>query len=136
MTESRTADAPAQSAAEEDIEIDHVVSQPLSQIWQRLITPEGVEALLGEGARLGGKGEPWHAADGTYGVTRSYHPFEQIRVSWHADADAPATLVDLQFFDHPDGTRLNLRHEHLAEEADREELRLRWEGALSRLAGA
>lgn len=133
MTESQTAEAPS-SSAEDAIEIEQVLPKPLSQVWERLLTDEGIEALLGEGARLGTKGEPWHATDGTYGVTRSFHPAEQVRVSWHADADAPATLVDLQMSEHPDGTRLSLRHEHLAGQPPREQLRSRWEEALTRFA--
>lgn len=133
MTESQTADAPVGPG--DCIEVEHIAAHGVDDLWQRLITPAGVEALLGEGARLGGKGEPWHAADGTFGVTRSYHPGEQIRVSWHADAESPATLVDLQFAPHADGTRLSLRHEHLTSDAPAEELRRRWEGALARFSG-
>ena len=51
-------------------------------------SPAGAEALLGEGATLGGKGEPYHCSDGTGGVLRSYHPLEQLRVSWHPAPDA------------------------------------------------
>jgi hypothetical protein len=132
MTESQTAAPTATGAAGSAIDVEHIAPHGVDTLWQKLTTPDGVEALLGEGARLGGKGEPWHAADGTYGVTRSYHPGEQVRVSWHADANAPATLVDLQFAPHEEGTKLHLRHEHLGPDAPAEELRRRWEGALAR----
>lgn len=115
------------------IEVVQHVPRPIDEVWARLTQKDGVEAFLGEGATLGAKGEPWHAADGTYGVTRSYHPEQQVRVSWHADADAPATLVDLQMQPEGDGTLLTLRHEHLDESADREALRSRWDAALDRL---
>lgn len=135
MTESQTADATATDPGDSVVEVEHIAPHGVDHLWQRLVSPAGVEALLGEGARLGGKGEPWRAADGTFGVTRSYHPGEQIRVSWHADAEAPATLVDLQFAPHEQGTRLSLRHEHLTADAPAEELRRRWEGALARFGG-
>jgi len=118
------------------VEITEVVPRPLASVWARLTTNEGIEALLGRGARLGGKGEPWHCEDGTHGVVRSYHPMEQVRVSWHADADAPASLVDLKLSPADEGTRLQLRHEHLADGSAPEQLRERWEGALKRLTAA
>jgi uncharacterized protein YndB with AHSA1/START domain len=100
------------------------------QVWQHLISSEGVQALLGPGAQLGSKGESWHSDDGPHGVVRSYHPLEQIRVSWHANDDAPASLVDLQLAPVGDGTRIDLVHEHAAEPG----LQARWDGALDRLA--
>src|SRR5690606_6524108 len=77
MTESQTVEAPP-TTAEDAVEIEKIVPKPLDKVWECLLTEAGIEALLGEGARLGTKGEPWHAADGTYGVTRSYHPLEQV----------------------------------------------------------
>ncbi|EWT04217.1 hypothetical protein N864_15270 [Intrasporangium chromatireducens Q5-1] len=99
------------------------------QVWQHLISREGTQALLGPGAQLGSKGESWHSDDGPHGVVRSYHPLEQIRVSWHADDDAPASLVDLQLAPDGTGTRIDLVHEH----ADDASLQARWDGALERL---
>jgi len=123
----------ATPAGDDAVEVVRHVAHPVGEVWARLTTKEGIEALLGEGAMLGAKGDPWRAADGTYGVTRSYHPEEQIRVSWHADDDAPATLVDLQMKNEGDGSLLTLRHEHLDASADREALTRRWETALDRL---
>ncbi|HET8600678.1 MAG TPA: SRPBCC domain-containing protein [Segeticoccus sp.] len=122
--------------AADSIEVSQFVAQPPDAVWKRLTQREGIEALLGSGAMLGGKGEPWHAQDGTHGVVRSYHPGEQVRVSWHADADAPATLVDLQTFRDGDGTRIQLSHQHLDGSVDRDRLRRRWEGALRDLVGS
>ncbi len=127
--------APSDSEAKADdaVEIVQHVERPIGEVWARLTQKDGIEAFLGEGAMLGGKGDPWHAADGTYGVTRSYHPEQQVRVSWHADGDAPPTVVDLQMAPSGDGTRIILRHEHLPPEADRQGLTQRWDGALHRL---
>ena len=94
-------------------------------------TTDGVQALLGSGARLGGKGEPWRADDGSHGVWRSYHPLEQVRVSWHADADGPRSLVDLHHAAEGDGTRVSLRHEPAG--PDRAAIEQRWSAALDRL---
>lgn len=115
------------------IEVVQHVQRPIAQVWSRLTQQEGIEAFLGTGARLGGKGDPWRASDGTYGVTRSYHPEQQVRVSWHADDDAPPTLVDLQMVPEGDGTLLTLRHEHLTADMDREALCARWDAVMHRL---
>ena len=123
-------------AGDDAIEVVQHVARPVGEVWARLTTKDGIEAFLGEGAMLGGKGDSWHATDGTYGVTRSYHPDEQVRVSWHADADAPPTVVDLQMRPEGDGTLLTLRHEHLDESADRQALTSRWQDALTRLTTA
>ena len=115
------------------ITVSRVVPFPVDQVWQFLITPAGAEALLGEGAKLGTKGEPWHCLDGSHGVVRSYHPMEQMRLTWHADEHAPATLVDLRLTAEGDGTRLDLRHEHLEDPSLGQSLSQRWNDALSRI---
>lgn len=117
----------------DSIEVVQHVPHPIGDVWVRLTTQAGIEALLGQGAMLGAKGDPWHAADGTHGVTRSYHPEQQVRVSWHADDDAPPTLVDLQMTPEGEGTLLTLRHEHLDASADKEALKAKWESALRAL---
>ena len=74
------------------VEVNAVLAHDIDHVWSVLTTNDGAEALLGEGARLGSKGEHWRAADGTHGFWRSYHPMEQVRVSWHASEDAPRSL--------------------------------------------
>ena len=96
LTESETKDT--------TVVVNREVSYPLKSVWNVLMTAAGMEALLGEGGRLGDKGDRWQAQDGTYGVTRSFHPLEQIRFSWHRGEDAPRTLVDLHLFAKDDNT--------------------------------
>lgn len=116
------------------VEVTHTVDAPVARVWQALASREGAEALLGAGAALGGKGEPWHSEDGPRGVVRSYHPQEQLRVSWHETPDAPATIVELDLREEAGATRIDLRHERLADAAaDRSALASRWGRALERL---
>jgi len=117
------------------IEVSRVVPFPIDEVWQLLITPAGAEALLGKGAKLGTKGEPWHCEDGSHGVVRSYHPMEQVRLSWHADEHASATLVDLRLTPEGSDTRLDLRHEHIDDAALGQSLPQRWDDALGRIGG-
>lgn len=120
-------------AEEKSVKVTRRVARPLDSVWGALMKPHGAAALLGEGGELGNKGEDWRSADGTYGVTRSFHPKEQIRFSWHASEGAPRTLVDLHLRDHGSETELELVHEHLPDDANVDDLTRRWEDALDRI---
>ncbi len=114
--------------------VSREVSHPLKSVWNVLLTPAGMEALLGEGAQLGGKGDTWRAADGSYGVTRSFHPMEQIRFSWHKSSDSARTLVDLHLVPETGETTLiEIRHEHVGSDLDPGELEAHWNAALDRI---
>ena len=118
------------------VAVTRVAHAQLEAVWRALMAPAGAQALLGAGGQLGNKGESWKAEDGTYGITRSFHPKEQIRFSWHATEGAPATLVDLRMRAVDDGTELTLVHSNLPEDADLEALRARWETTLEALITA
>jgi uncharacterized protein YndB with AHSA1/START domain len=117
------------------VRASRAVQAPLVHVWEVLVSPAGAEALLGEGATLGGKGEPYHCADGTGGVVRSYHPLEQLRVSWHPTPDGPPSIVEVDLRADGDGaTRLDLSQDHLADGVDADDLGRRWHAGLERLA--
>jgi len=116
------------------VRVSRGVNAPLAHVWEVLVSPDGAAALLGEGAQLGGKGEPYHCADGVHGVLRSYHPQEQLRVSWHAGADSPASIVELDLRPNGPGTVLDLTQEHLSAGHDVSELERRWTDALAAVA--
>jgi uncharacterized protein YndB with AHSA1/START domain len=131
---AETNDIPTdQSPGTSVIEVSRVVPQSIEKVWQLLTTSAGAEALLGKGAQLGTKGEPWRSVDGSHGVVRSYHPMEQVRLTWHADEHAAATMVDLRLTAEGEGTRLGLRHERIHDAALGQSLAQRWEQALDRI---
>lgn len=132
MSESN-AEATITASSTAPVVVAKVVPHKLMDVWQALMAPRGAEALLGEGGELGTKGQSWRSNDGHYGVVRSFHPLEQIRFSWHANEDAPATLVDLHMSEHAEGTRLELRHDHLSEDLDRDWLKAHWEASFDRI---
>jgi uncharacterized protein YndB with AHSA1/START domain len=136
MTAEPAVDEGSGGSAGSSIEAHAVVPRPVEDVWRVLAGPAGPEALLGPGATLGRKGEPWHSDDGTHGVLRSYHPLEQVRFSWHADEHAPATMVQLDLAAEGEGTRVSLRHDHLDGSADLDALRRRWAQSLERLSAA
>lgn len=133
MTEQSVSDA-VEHQADTAVVVSRLVSRPVQAVWDQLMKPHGAEALLGEGGQLGRKGEDWNAADGTWGVVRSFHPLEQIRFSWHASADAPKSFVDLHLRKQDDEqTVLEIRHDQLPQDADRDALTKHWDDALERI---
>jgi uncharacterized protein YndB with AHSA1/START domain len=115
------------------VEITRTIPATPDELWQLMTSPPGAAALLGDGAVLGGKGETWRTAAGPHGVVRSYHPLEQLRVSWHDDDDAPASLVEMDLRPDGAGTELVVRHEKVAE-GHSIDLRQHWAQAVDRLA--
>lgn len=111
------------------------VHAPVERVWQHLISAAGTEALFGEGARIGNKGEPWRAADGSYGVVRSFHPVEQVRVTWHPHEDGPLSMLDVQLRPDGDGTKVEVFHEGRGIAGDPRGDLQHWDDALGRLAG-
>ncbi|KGN36737.1 SRPBCC domain-containing protein [Knoellia subterranea] len=102
-------------------------------VWTHLTSTAGAEALLGEGARFGSKGEPWRAGDGSHGVVRSFHPIEQVRVTWHPHEDGPLSMLDVQLSPEGDGTRVNVYHEGRGIVGDPRGDHQHWQDALERL---
>jgi uncharacterized protein YndB with AHSA1/START domain len=133
--EAKSGEVPTERAqgAAPVIEVSRVVPFSVERVWQLLTTPAGAEALLGEGAKLGTKGEPWRSGDGSHGVVRSYHPMEQVRLTWHADEHAAATLIDLRLTPQGADTRLDLRHERIDDAELGQSLPQRWDEALARI---
>lgn len=135
MADTQQAEVVEEGQTQPDmVEVSAVLGHDLTHVWHVLSTNEGIAAFLGEGARLGNKGEQWRAADGTHGVWRSYHAMEQVRLSWHADADAPRSLVDLHLAPQGEQTFVSIRHEHAG--GDLAALQARWTEALARLDAA
>jgi len=58
---------------------------------------------------------------------------EQVRLTWHPDELAAATLVDLRLTAEDGDTRLDLRHERITDAALAQSLPQRWDEALGRI---
>lgn len=114
--------------------VSRSVSKSVKEVWKFLVTKPGAEALLGAGGELGDKGDSWHAADGTYGVMRTFHPLEQIRFSWHAAEEAPKTLVDVHLKRDDEATLIEVVHSGIPPYFDTAKIGKHWEDALERIA--
>lgn len=113
--------------------VRRVLPGTTGQVWQLLVSPEGSAAWLGAGALIGTKGESFVTDDGTGGVVRSFHPLEQLRLSWQAGAEEDTSLVEIDLTPVAGGTRLRLWHEALPPSA-RAAMQQRWEERLDAFA--
>ena len=114
--------------------ISRVVDCEVKKVWAALLSCEGQAALLGDGASLGDKGDTWKATDGAWGVTRSFHPLEEIRFSWHEDEDAPKTWVEVTLAVlGPSRTKIQISHDHAKADFDVVKMTARWKAALERI---
>lgn len=132
MSEQTNSEATAEN---DELRVSKVVDHPLKSVWQALLTDDGNEALLGPGARLTEKGQNWQAEDGTHGVTRSFHPMEEIRFTFHRSVDRPGSIVDVRLKAVDDAsTEIEIVHSKLPEDFDPEWLQKHWSDALERIA--
>ena len=132
MTTPGAGDTPG-NTEDTAVVVSRSVSLPVKEIWRLLTSRAGSEALLGAGGELGDKGDTWHAADGTYGVVRSYHPLEEVRLTWHAAADAPSTIVEVRTQAAEGETTVEVRHVNVPSYFDKAALARRWEKFLDDL---
>ena len=123
------------TAAEQDqnVHVQLSVRAPVGVVWEALVSPKGTATWLGEGAVLGDKGQSYHCADGTAGVVRSFHPLEQLRLSWHQQVDVEPSLIEIDLVVDGAGTSLRLWHDGLPEAA-RPAMRAHWLERLQALA--
>jgi uncharacterized protein YndB with AHSA1/START domain len=140
MSTSVGMESEAQTAGKTDgplaVQVSRSVAAPVAHVWEVLVSPSGSQALLGDGATLGAKGEPFHSADGSSGFVRSYHPLEQLRVSWHETPDSPPSIVELDLRADGTATVLELRADRILDDNHKLRLEQRWGAGLDRLAGA
>ena len=128
-------DSSEMTQSSQTVHVRLMVSQPVGAVWRRLVSPEGAALWLGEGAVLGDKGQSYHCTDGTGGVVRSFHPLEQLRVTWYSDSDSESSLIEVDVTPEGDRTRLRLWHEGVPPAA-RPALQDRWQHRLEALAHA
>lgn len=132
MSQSQLDQGGLEETEEPFVAVSRSLAAPPEVVWGALVSPAGAEALLGHGASLGTKGQSWHSDDGAFGVVRSFHPLEQVRVSWHETPGSPRSVVEIDLAGDATGTRLDLRHDLVSGDLTTDEQR--WHDALERFA--
>ncbi|MDR2620050.1 MAG: SRPBCC domain-containing protein [Propionibacteriaceae bacterium] len=132
MTDTIGSDTP--KISDTTVSVSRVVSATVKSVWKALMTKEGAEALLGEGAEIGDKGHTWSSVNGKSGVIRSLHPLEQIRFSIRReDGKFGPSMVEVDLTAIAEQTQVTITHSSLTEDVDKAWLVSRWEAALDRI---
>jgi uncharacterized protein YndB with AHSA1/START domain len=126
-------DATTALGNDQNVHLHRSLPATVGAVWEALVCPEGTATWLGTGAVLGDKGQSYHCADGTAGVVRSFHPLEQLRLSWHHDVDLEPSLIEVDLAVEGSGTALRFWHDGLPE-AERPAMRAHWEQRLDAFA--
>ena len=85
MTAEPAGDEGSGGSEGSSIEAHAVIPRPVADVWRVLAGPSGPEALLGPGATLGRKGEPWRSEDGTHLVNYvQWKNREQLAAAHHS----------------------------------------------------
>jgi uncharacterized protein YndB with AHSA1/START domain len=134
MTTPVQVDADAMATkVDQNVHVYLSLRAPVGAVWEALVSPKGTATWLGEGAVLGDKGQSYHCADGTAGVVRSFHPLEQLRLSWHQQEDSEPGLIEIDVSVEGAGTGLRLWHDGLPEQ-ERPAMQAHWQQRLEALA--
>ena len=65
------------------IGVSITVHRPVAEVWDWLVSPEGLETWLGDGVEFDGiKGEAHETTERTSGELRSFRPLDRIRLTW------------------------------------------------------
>ncbi len=109
------------------IGVSITVPRTAPEVWNWLVSPEGLTTWLGSGlAFVGEQGEPYVSEDGTRGELRSFRPLDRIRLTWQPpDWDHDST-VQIALEDKGDRTRIVFHQERLADAEERQRQRTHW----------
>lgn len=109
------------------IGVSITVRRNVVDVWDYLVSTEGLETWLGSGVGLhGGKGETYETKDGTHGELRSYRPLDRIRLTWQPKDWDHETTVQIALDDKGDRTGIAFHQERLADADERRRQREHW----------
>jgi uncharacterized protein YndB with AHSA1/START domain len=117
------------------IGVSITVHRPAEEVWDWLVSPEGISTWLGPDVAFDGeKGEAYETIDGTRGELRSWRPLDRIRMTWRpADWDHDST-VQVAIDDMGDSTRVVFHQERLANADERARQRTHWKSVSAEVA--
>jgi uncharacterized protein YndB with AHSA1/START domain len=120
-----------------EIGVSRTVAHPGGDVWDFLVSREGVAIWLGPGVELPReKGEAYETANGTAGEIRSFVEGDRVRLTWRPrDWDHDST-VQVRLSASGAKTRLVFHQERLADAEEREEQRAYWQDVTDRVVAA
>lgn len=119
------------------IGVSRVVRHPVEEVWDLLMSAEGLACWLGPGAELPSTvGEAYAAHDGTTGELRSLRPHDRVRLTHQPPGQEHATTVQVALTppaSGPTGTTIRFHQERLTSAEERERQRAHWQGVVEDL---
>jgi uncharacterized protein YndB with AHSA1/START domain len=116
------------------IGVRRTVPHSVEDVWDLLVSPEGLSVWLGPGVELTPeKSAPYSAENGTSGEVRSFREHDRIRVTWQPADWSHETTVQVALLPAATGTALLFHQEHLADSDERERQREHWRGVIDDL---
>ena len=109
------------------IGVSITVPIPVGDVWDWLVSPEGLATWLGAGVAFDGeKGENYETDAGTRGELRSFRPLDRIRLTWQPLDWDHDTTVQIALDDKVDRARFVFHQERLADAEERTRQRDHW----------
>jgi len=128
------------------VSITRELTAPLDRVWSAFTDPdalvhwfwpEAFNTTVSLDPRAGGRYRI-QATGRQMGISGEYHevtPPHRLVFTWQWDGEDEQSLVTVELSPHHGGTRLAIRHELLASEADRTNHAQGWHDCLDRLPG-
>ncbi len=115
-----------------NIGVSKTIDVPLPEVWDFMLSDEGLRLWLGEGARLEHK-EPYETTDGTVGEVRSLHPHNRVRLTWRPRDWDHDTTVQVTVSTSGQKTVLRFHQEWLTDATEREHQRTHWKAVMAKV---
>jgi uncharacterized protein YndB with AHSA1/START domain len=107
---------------------------PPDEVWELLMSPDGVRTWLGGAVPRWEKGEKYALKDGSGGEVRVFKPGSHLRMTWQPEGWPRASTIQVRVMPKGEGKSvLSFHQEHLPGAAEREERRRFFDAALNAL---
>jgi uncharacterized protein YndB with AHSA1/START domain len=108
-----------------NIGVSKTLPHSIEDVWDFVISPEGVALWLGSGVALQ-DGTSYETDDGTVGEVRSLHRNDRVRLTWQPTDWSHDSTVQVAVSPSGEKTVLRFHQERLASADERERQRAHW----------
>jgi len=107
----------------------------LHEAWNFLFSTDGIKLWLGyKGVPVWQKGKEYTTRTGTYLCIRVYNELSHARLTYKRKDWENTSTLQMRIMAAKTGTTISIHQEKLADDSQREEMRLHWEKVLGKIA--
>lgn len=107
----------------------------LHEAWNFIFSTDGIKLWLGyKGVPIWRKGKEYTTKTGTYLCVRVYNELSHARLTYKRKDWENTSTLQMRITAAKTGTTISIQQEKLADESQREEMRLHWEKVLAKIA--